>query len=263
MRNYGVPRDLRSLEGKQFMTWDGSPNGLVEHVLSGKITDLAERCRLVSEIDELKAEIVKLRTEIDGLRAEIASHERYRELVRSNLAETQWKKDNDRLKDEIMRLREENEQLKKNNAFWKTNSAAAWDKCEERRLESVSYADLVKKFTTNANKILDDKQEQLSHSERRREKLREAMNQLIKGDEETWERHPQSRGVYSLYAQEVQHALAVDTSEDMHCDRCFNGTTFSGINHGGPPMEYAKGTCRVCNGSGIRPHQIAADSSDE
>ncbi len=44
-------------------------------------------------------------------------------------------------------------------------------------------------------------------------RLTSCLIEIVQGDERVWKDHPQSKGVYSLYAQECQRALA-DTESD-------------------------------------------------
>ena len=74
-------------------------------------------CRLL--LDEAKlGDVSELQDKVDELKAEVASHARYRELVKSDLAEKSWKKDNDRLRVENEDLKQSNEALLKKSDLY-------------------------------------------------------------------------------------------------------------------------------------------------
>lgn len=66
-----------------------------------RVVDWHEHDSLNLCIDNLKADLASSFERVSALEAEVASHERYRELARSNLAETEWKKENARLREAL------------------------------------------------------------------------------------------------------------------------------------------------------------------
>ena len=72
---------------------DEFENGIRKRLKSRELVDWTW-----SEVSYLIEEVDAVRAERDELKAEVASHARYRRLVRSNLAEQSWKKNNDQLR---------------------------------------------------------------------------------------------------------------------------------------------------------------------
>lgn len=93
---------------------------------------------------------------------------------------------------------------------------------------------------------IEDLKAKLAQSEEKRSKLRACL-ELIAAPK-------RSDGTYNR-SREACEALARDAlaPEEVRCDHCFSGSTFSALHYGGAPIEYTKGTCSVCRGTGFKP----------